>query len=257
MVREFREKAYQQQLERSFGVADLRAGFIGTIPAALSAGIYGIILGALAAEQQIAIGMLWLQNTVLFAGASQFVMVGSWEAPLPIVPIVLAVLAVNLRYLLVTATLKPLFRDAPTWQRFAFLHLVADENWAVTMASYRERGVTPWFLFGGGLCMFTFWMAGTTLGHQLGSLIRNPEALAMDFAFAAVFVALARNFWRGARDLIPWAVAAGTAGGASLLIEGNWYVILGGLAGAAIAAVAGVGEMGGESEGVAEGGGAS
>jgi predicted branched-subunit amino acid permease len=168
-------------------------------------------------------------------------MVGSWEAPLPVVPIVLAVLAVNLRYLLVTATLKPLFVGAPRWQRLAFLHLVADENWAVTMSEYRERGTSPWFLFGGGLCMITFWMAGTTIGHQLGSLIRNPELFAMDFAFAAVFVALARNFWRGPRDLPPWALAALVAGASSVLIDGNWYVIIGGVTGAAAAAVRGDG----------------
>jgi 4-azaleucine resistance transporter AzlC len=198
--------------------------------------VYGIILGALAAERSISLGILWLQNTVLFAGAAQFVMVGSWSAPLPVLTIVLAVLAINLRYVLVTATLRPVFATAPRWQRFAFLHLVADENWAVTMAEYRRRGTTPWFLFGSGLCMYAMWMLGTTLGQQLGSLIRDPEAYAMDFAFAAVFVALAVSFWRGRHDVVPWIVAAIAAAVADYLIAGNWYVIIGGVVGASLAA---------------------
>ena len=214
----------------------LRHGFVTTLPAAVSAGVYGIILGALAAERSISLGILWLQNTVLFAGASQFVMVGSWSAPLPVAPIVLSVLAINLRYVLITATLRPIFHDAPRWQRFAFLHLVADENWAVAMAEYRRRGTTPWFLFGGGLSMYSFWMLGTTLGRQLGSLIHDPKVYGMDFAFAAVFVALAVSFWRGKNDLVPWIAAALAAAGSSYLIDGNWYVIIGGLVGASVAA---------------------
>ncbi|NBC30613.1 MAG: branched-chain amino acid ABC transporter permease [Spirochaetes bacterium] len=214
----------------------LRHGFVTTLPAAVSAGVYGIILGALAAERSISLGVLWLQNTVLFAGASQFVMVGSWSAPLPVAPIVLSVLAINLRYVLITASLRPIFHDAPKWQRFAFLHLVADENWAVAMAEYRRRGTTPWFLFGGGLCMYSFWMLGTTLGQQLGSLIRDPKVYAMDFAFAAVFVALAVSFWRGRNDLLPWLSAALAAAASSFLIDGNWYVIIGGIVGASVAA---------------------
>lgn len=224
--------------------ASLRHGFTATVPAAISAGVYGIILGALAAERAVTTGILWLQNTVLFAGAAQFVMVGSWEAPLPVAPIVLAVLAVNLRYTLITATLRPLFLDAPIWQRFAFIHLVADENWAVTMAEHRRRGTNPWFLFGAGLCVWTFWMAGTTVGHQLGALIHDPERFALDFAFAAVFVALAVSFWRGRHDLLPWPAAAVAAVLAGLWIDGTWYVVIGGVAGASLAAIRPPGEAG-------------
>ena len=61
----------------------------------------------------------------------------------------------------------------------------------------------------------------------------------MDFAFTAAFIAIARSLWKGRQDLLPWGtsflVVAGLAG--SGLVAVSWSLVLGGLAGAAAAAL--------------------
>ena len=61
--------------------------------------------------------------------------------------------------------------------------------------------------------------------------------MGLDFGFTAVFLALVAGLWRGRSDLLPWAVAAAVAVAGHLLLPGQWYVLLGGLAGSLVGAV--------------------
>ena len=53
----------------------------------------------------------------------------------------------------------------------------------------------------------------------------------LDFAFTAVFLALLAGMWKGRADLLLWAVAAVVAVAAHYWLAGQWYILLGGLAG--------------------------
>ncbi|HHC25292.1 MAG TPA: branched-chain amino acid ABC transporter permease [Desulfobacterales bacterium] len=213
------------------------SGFVATLPVALSVGAYGSVLGMLAAQKNISWIELLLMNLSIFAGSAQFVMVDMWIAPLPIIEITVAVLVINLRYLLIGASLKPVFQGKPLCQKFMIMHLVADENWAVTMAAHRQGKASTGFLLGGGLCLFFVWSFGTMMGHSLGAVIRNPETYALDFAFIAVFTALVIGLWRGKNDIVPWLVAAALAIIAEKLLPGKWYILIGGISGALVSAL--------------------
>ncbi len=214
-----------------------QSGVVANLPVSLSVAAYGGVLGVLAAQKGLTGLELLAMNLMVFAGSAQFVIVEMWTRSLPIFEITLAVLAVNMRYLLIGASLKPVFSGQPLRRKLYIMHFVADENWAVTMAAHRKGKATIWFLFGGGLCLITFWCAGTLSGHGLGSFIQNPETYAMDFAFIAVFTALAVSLWRGKQDLLPWIIAAGLAVATEKLIPGKWYIITGGVGGALISAI--------------------
>ena len=212
------------------------SGFVATLPVALSVGAYGSVLGVLAAQKNISWIELLLMNLSIFAGSAQFVMVDLWISPLPVIEITVAVLVINLRYLLIGASLKPVFQGKPLRQKFMIMHLVADENWAVTMAAHRQGNASVGFLLGGGLCLFFVWSFGTMMGHRLGAVIRNPEIYALDFAFIAVFTALVIGLWRGKSDIIPWLVAATLAIIAEKFLPGKWYILIGGISGALVSA---------------------
>jgi len=53
------------------------------------------------------------------------------------------------------------------------------------------------------------WLAASILGVVFASHIPNPEKYAIDFAFAAAFIAIARSLWRGHADILPWITAIG------------------------------------------------
>lgn len=212
----------------------MRRGALANLPVSASVAAYGSVLGMLAAQK----GLTWLQllamNLSVFAGSAQFVMVEMWSPPLPVAEMMLAVLIINLRYLLIGASLDPLFRGKSLAHKAGIMHLVADENWAVTMAAYRSGGATTGFLLGGGICLCSVWSMGTLLGHQLGAWVAQPERFALDFAFVAVFTALTVSMWRGKADIAPWLTAALLAVIAEWWLPGKWYIVIGGIGGALV-----------------------
>ncbi|WP_084813722.1 AzlC family ABC transporter permease [Desulfogranum japonicum] len=170
-------------------------------------------------------------NVLMFAGSAQFVMVDMWKEPLSVWAVAMAVFVVNLRYVLIGASLRQLFHGQPLWRKAALMHLVADENWAVTIAEQRKGAVSPFFLFGGGVLLLCAWSFGTLSGNLLGGFIRQPEQYGLDFAFIAVFAALALSLWRGRTDMGGWLVAAVLAFLAERYLPGKWYIMIGGVGG--------------------------
>ena len=176
-------------------------------------------------------------NLSVFAGSAQFVIVDMWLPPLPVVEITLAVFVINMRYLLIGASLNPIFQGSSLAHKSLIMHFVADENWAVTMAAYRNGSAAPAFLLGGGICLAAVWSCGTLVGHRLGAVISDPAVFALDFAFLAVFTALAISLWRGKVDILPWIVAALASVAADQVLPGKWYVAVGGVSGALVSAL--------------------
>ena len=207
------------------------------LPVAISAAAYGAVLGVLAEQKAMAWQILLMSDFVVFAGSGQFVIVDMWSHPLPVLSIALAVLMINLRYMLVGASVQPFFQGKSLWHKMTRIHLVADENWAVTMAAHRRGEASSAYLFGGGVCMFSFWTVATMLGYRLGGWVPDPEMLALDFSFTAVFTALTVGMWRGKRDLLPWIASAALAVAAAQLLPGKWYILIGGIGGALLAAL--------------------
>lgn len=215
----------------------LATGFTANLVVAASVAAYGSVLGLLAAKK----GLTWLEllfmNLSIFAGSAQFVMVDMWLPPLPVFEITLAVLVINMRYLLIGASLNPLFSRTSLLHKCLFIHLVADENWAITMSRFHKERISTWFLLGGGICVQAAWCAGTMTGHLMGEAISHPEQYGLDFAFVAVFTALVFSFWKGKRDILPWVITALLAIIAEKLIAGKWYILAGGIGGALVTAL--------------------
>jgi len=218
-------------------LSQLKAGFIANLVVAASVGAYGSVLGLLAAKKGLSWFDLLAMNLSVFAGSAQFVMVDMWLPPLPVVEITLAVLVINMRYLLIGASLNPLFVGKSLGHKALFMHLVADENWAMTMARFHREPITTYFLLGGGICVQAAWCAGTMAGHRLGAVISSPEKFGLDFAFVAVFTALVFSFWRGKQDILPWLTTAAIAVAVEQFFPGKWYILAGGVGGALVTAL--------------------
>lgn len=212
--------------------ADFCRGAAANAPMAASVAAYGSVLGMLAAQKGLSWLDLLLMNSAVFAGSAQFVMVDMWSQHLPVIEMALAVLVINLRYLLVGASLGPLFRGRSLLCKIFLMHLVADENWAVTMSEQRKGTASVWFLFGGGVMVFLCWCGGTMAGLMGGGLVSRPEYYALDFAFTAIFTALAVGMFQGKKDIPPWLVAGVLALLANQFLPGKWYIVIGGVGGA-------------------------
>jgi predicted branched-subunit amino acid permease len=208
-------------------------------PVAISVAAYGLVWGVLAGQAGMSILEVALMSGLVFAGSSQFVVLDMWTpGSLPIVSIVIATAIINLRILLMSATLRPLLAPLPLPAALGATFFVSDESWAMTMTEVRKgTGSIAFYLGAGTLCWFS-WMFSTLVGRVLGAFIDDPTKYGLDFAFTATFLALLLGMWKGRGDLVPWIVAALAAIATSQLIAGNWYIIVGGLVGSFAGALA-------------------
>ena len=209
-------------------------GARASLPICLSVAVYGVVFGVLAAQAGLPVMAVALMSALVYAGASQFVAIDLWGASLDIAAIVIAVGVINLRLMLMTATLGDMFRDVPLPRAMASMFFVADETWALTLAEEKRSGAGATFLIGASLALYATWVISTTSGALIGaSLSFEPALYGIDFVFTAVFLALLTGLWRGRADLAPW-IVAGLAGTLVFWATGNksWCVMASGLAAA-------------------------
>jgi predicted branched-subunit amino acid permease len=167
----------------------------------------------------------------VFAGASQFAALGLWQEPLPVFSILLATVAINARFLLMGAALRPWMAHLPGWRVYPSLFFLVDPVWAKSLKEFESGLDDAGYILGGGLVFWVIWVAFTMAGYTVGGGIGDPARWGIDVLMPAFFAVMLTAMWRGPSDALPWGVAAVTALAASQFLPGMWFVILGGIAG--------------------------
>lgn len=201
------------------------------VPLALSTMIFGLAFGVAAREGGLSVAEAMLMSGLVWAGTSQFAALEVGTASLALLPMLVVTLAVNARYLLLSAALRPWLAPLPAAKSYGSLALMSDGNWALAMRERAEGRVDAAFIVGSGALMYVAWLSGTAAGHLLGATLAEPERWGLDFAAIAFFVTILAATVRGRADILPWAVAGAVATLTAVLVPGHWYVLAGGLAG--------------------------
>ncbi|MFC5305983.1 AzlC family ABC transporter permease [Azospirillum picis] len=214
---------------------DFALGALHSLPVVAGAVPFGFLLGSLAAKAGLSPLDMGLMSALVFAGSAQFVAVdllGKGTAGLAVVG---AILLVNLRHLLMGATLEPRFRGVSKARAGLALFFMTDEQWALALRRGQELTLAYWY--GVALTLYLAWLASSVAGTMAGALIADPAAWGLDFTFIAVFLCLLAGFWRGAGSLPPWIASAAAALGVHALSPGGpWHILAGAVAGGAAAA---------------------
>jgi 4-azaleucine resistance transporter AzlC len=215
---------------------EFRDGVIAIIPAVIAVIPFGLLLGALAAQKGLSVLEVGLMGTLVFAGSAQFVAVDIWRDPAPWALLTLSALTINLRHVMMGASLSRHMGAFRAWQRYASVFLLADEIWALAERRAAHGVLHPAFYAGLALTLYANWVAWTIAGALLGAALQNPAAWGFDFAFTAIFIGLIVGFWRGTATAAVIAASAGVAVLAHGWLGGVWHVIAGGAAGMITAA---------------------
>jgi 4-azaleucine resistance transporter AzlC len=222
----------------TFTLSGVLLGAKRAITLALSVFAVGVVFGVLARQTGLSVLDALLMSGLVYAGASQFVALSLWTAiPFPVTAIILTTFIVNMRHLLMGASLRPWFSKLSPWKIYTSVFFMVDESWALTMSDFAKGGRDAGFLLGSGFTLYLAWVSSAVIGRTAGAWIQNPAQWGLDFAFTAVFLALLVGMWKGKSNLLPWAVAAIVAVAAAHLLPGKWYILLGGIAGSVVGAI--------------------
>jgi len=175
----------------------------------------------------------WAMSLIVHAGSAQFTAMGMWETA-GAVPIILTTMTINLRHLLMGASVAPYLRDmSPLWKALLALWM-SDESYALAIAEYERGHGSHHYFLGANVGIYLAWPISGLLGAVLGAAIPDPGRYGLDLVFPLAFLGLLVTFLK---DRIGVAVALG-AGGLALagayLLPGKWYVIVAGLLGSGL-----------------------
>jgi 4-azaleucine resistance transporter AzlC len=202
------------------GVRDSLPVIVGVVPFGLACGIMGVTVGLTPLETV-------LMSALVFAGAAQFValtMLGAGPAGWGM--IVLATLLINLRHLLMGASLAAFVHRLPVRVKALLAFGMVDEVYALTMDRVRQKGYDAGYQLGSSLSFFFAWVTSTAAGAFAGGRIADPLAWGLDFAMPAMFLALLIPRLTDKIGAAVCAMAAVVAVLGALYLPGKWYIIV-------------------------------
>jgi 4-azaleucine resistance transporter AzlC len=146
-----------------------------------------------------------VMSATTFAGSAQFASASVLDTGGTVTAAIVSALLLNARYIGLSITVSSIVPGGRL-RRFASSQLIVDESWALS----GRGGRFQWpILAGAGMLLYVLWVSSTALGTVVGGVVDDPNAVGLDAAFAALFLALAQPYLRGRRTLT--AVAFGIA----------------------------------------------
>ena len=200
---------------------------VGVIP-------FGIVFGASARAGGWTAIQTQAMSMILFAGASQLVVLGLVAAAAAPVMIVLTVAILNLRHLLYSMSLARTLRGSEPPPRWLLAFTVTDESFAMTIRESLSGRATPAFLWGSSLVLYLSWALATLVGILIGDRIPDPTTYGLDLIFPLTFLALLVSVANTRKEWIVAALTAVLAVALSRVVDGGTALFISILAGAAI-----------------------
>ncbi|SMD07216.1 AzlC family ABC transporter permease [Rhizobium sp. RU36D] len=217
---------------------EFQDGIRAILPLVLAVLPIGFVFGTVATGNGLSPLETVLMSALVFAGGSQFVAMDLWSHPAAWSALGFAALLVNLRHMLMGASLARSLGGFRSWQKLPALLIMADENWAMAEARARKVPLTPAFYFGLSLPFYASWVLASLGGALFGTLLGDVAVYGLDFAFPAVFIVLLMGFWKGRETGLILLASAVASLSVHSLVAGAWYIAAGALAGLVVAVAA-------------------
>lgn len=183
-----------------------------------------------------------LISLFLYAGSAQFIAASMLVAGASMPAILFAIFFVNLRYLLLSASIAPYFKSFPSWKNAIIGFQLTDETFGVAANHliHKQHAPERW-IFGLNITAYVNWLIANIAGGFFGQWMQNPEAFGLDFALSAMFIGLlvlqiiGRGRYR--RDLLVMANAIVLTIGLSFVFSDGLEVIFATILAASIGVV--------------------
>ena len=217
--------------------SEFAAGIKSISPVIVAAIPIGMVFGAVAVTKGLSPLEATLMSALVFAGGAQFVAMDIWTHPASWSALGFAALLVNIRHVLLSASLGAKMQAFSGPQKIGAMLFLADEIWAIAELRARETRLTPAWYAGIVAPFYLAWVLTGLAGALLGRLVGDPALIGLDFAFPAVFIVLIMGFWKGRETGLVLLASAASALTVHHFVDGAWYIAAGALGGLAAAAL--------------------
>jgi 4-azaleucine resistance transporter AzlC len=214
---------------------EAREGFVDILPIMIAYGPISMLWGTIAASKGLSPFEALLMSFGVYSGSAQFVAMDLWQQQLPIWLLVFTIATVSLRHVLMSASISRHMKGFSRRTASLLLFWLTDEAWALMERRAMIKPITPAYYMGVAAPLWPVWFSFSFLGAWLGRALGDSDAIGLDFAFAAMFIAVLAGFWKGPRTGGVLVASSVVAVAAKLFLPGAWYIILGGMAGMAFA----------------------
>jgi 4-azaleucine resistance transporter AzlC len=150
----------------------------------------GAAFGVLAHKTGLSALNTVLMSTIVFAGSAQLIAVAMFAAGMPPVTIVATTFVVNLRHLLMTASLAPNLKSWKRWHLALFAYEITDESFALHSARFDRGDRSRPVSFMINVIAHFSWVLASFIGYLTGGAIPDIRPLGLDYALPAMFIAL-------------------------------------------------------------------
>jgi 4-azaleucine resistance transporter AzlC len=167
--------------------ARYRDGAKRIAPFSVAAFAFALSFGVLAPTAGMGSLEAIVMSATTFAGSAQFAAASILGVGGGIASAIVAATLLNTRYAPISVSVAPIFVGG-SLRRLLESQLIVDESWALSKrpdGRYDRR-----LLVGGGLLLYVCWVGGTAVGVLAGDALGDPDALGLDAAFPALFLAL-------------------------------------------------------------------
>jgi len=219
-----------ERLQRIFQhipiTSEFWVGVWDSVPLTIGVVPFGITCGIMALTAGLTAGEALLMSTCVFAGASQFVaitMLGAGVSGWSL--IVFTTLLINIRHLLMGASLAPYIMRLPISVQALLSFGMVDETYAITIDRIHKKGYSANYQLGANTAFYSVWILSTAVGVLLSGYITDPLAWGLDFAMPAIFLAMLIPRLINSTAVVVCGVAALVAIMGALYLPGKWYII--------------------------------
>ncbi len=167
-------------------------GLAQAIPVGLAVGAYGLSFGVLAVASGMSPLVATLSSLFVLGGGSQFAFVGVLAAGGNPMTGAIGGLLLNVRYVAFGLAIAPHLPAGRLSRRARDAYLIVDESVGLGLAAPPGQVARRFRVIGATVAVT--WIGATAIGAYGGQLLGDPEALGLDAAFPAGFLAL----------LAPW-----------------------------------------------------
>ena len=210
----------------------IRRAFADVVPIVVGYVPMGAAYAILARQAGMGFFPTVLMSLIVFAGASQFIAVGLLSGGATGFEVVATTLFVNLRHVLMSASLSPHYQKTPRGLIPFVAWGVTDETFAISIGRYISGEADHRYGLTLHYTAYASWVGGTVAGALAGALIPPALQNSLEFSLYAMFAGLVVL---QLTDRIQLAVAATSAvmcGAFSTFMGGTWNIITAAIMGA-------------------------